>query len=85
MADVVQQLISPARITKVSPLGGSNRLDVAGIPIGRDGLVEGSTDMMAWGSEGYVTSTNTTETILVPASNAIRMYRLRFPVAWSWP
>jgi phospholipase/lecithinase/hemolysin len=87
LADVVQQLISPVRISRITAAGGSNRLDVANIPIGRNGVVEARTNLAlgSWTTVQTITSTNATQTIFVPASGPLRYYRLRFPFAWSWP
>jgi phospholipase/lecithinase/hemolysin len=85
IGDDVQQLISPVQISKITRLGGSNRLDMANIPIGRDGFVDGSTNLVAWASEANVNSTNATQTIFVSDSDPLRFYRLRFPFAWFWP
>jgi hypothetical protein len=44
MADVTQQLVSPAQIVQVTPLlTGVDQLDVASLPIGLNGVVEGIT------------------------------------------
>jgi phospholipase/lecithinase/hemolysin len=85
IAEVVQQLISPAQISNLTLLNGSNRLDVANLPIGRDGFVEGCTNFDGWTTEANITSTNATQTTFVPASSPLRFYRLRFPFTWSWP
>jgi phospholipase/lecithinase/hemolysin len=85
IADVVQQLVSPAQISALTSANGGNRLDVANIPIGRDGFVEGSTNLVSWTSEESINGTNATQTRLIPASGPQRFYRLRFPFAWSWP
>ena len=45
MADVAQQIISPVQIGKLTPLNGSNRLDLVNIPVGLNGFVEGSTNL----------------------------------------
>jgi phospholipase/lecithinase/hemolysin len=86
IADLAQQLISPVRISKLTLRNGSNRLDVANIPIGRDGFVDGSTNFLGWASGQNITSTNATQTIFVtPASVPMQFYRLRFPFTWCWP
>ena len=87
MADVVQQLISPVQITNLTLLNGSNQLDMADIPIGLNGFVDGSTNLVpgGWTSVTNINSTNATQTIFVPASAPLQFYRLRFPFAWSWP
>jgi phospholipase/lecithinase/hemolysin len=67
IADVVQQLVSPVQISKLIPLNGSNQLNVANIPIGLNGFVDGSTNLALanWTSLQNVTSTNTTQTFFV--------------------
>ncbi len=87
VADVVQQLISPVRINQITSLNGSNRLDLANVPIGLNGFVDASTNLALtnWTTVANISSTNATQTILVPASGPLQFYRLRFPYAWSWP
>ena len=87
MADVAQQLISPVRITNLTLLNGSNRLDVANMPIGLNGFVDGSTNLVLtnWVTQANFNSTNATQAIFVPVSGPLWFYRLRFPYAWSWP
>ena len=41
MADVAQQLISPVQISWLALFNGSNRLDVANMPVGLNGFVDG--------------------------------------------
>ena len=86
-ADTVQELISPANITDLALLDGSNRLDIANIPIGLDGFVDGNSNLVS-GSWTPVTNFNTTsatQAIIVPTPGPQQFYRLRFPFAWSWP
>jgi len=85
LADFVQQVISPVQISKIASLTSSNRLDVANIPIGLDGFVDASTNFVNWTQAQSFSSTNTPQTVLVPASEPRQFYRLRFPFAWSWP
>jgi phospholipase/lecithinase/hemolysin len=87
MADVAQQLVSPVMTSKVISLNGSNRLDLANVPIGLNGFVDGRTNLALgnWAQMTNFNSTSATQTIFVPASGPQRFYRLRFPFAWSWP
>jgi phospholipase/lecithinase/hemolysin len=85
IADNVQQLISPAQISALTSLDGSNRLDMINIPIGRTGFVEGSANLADWTTEANFESAGATLTILVAASGPQQFYRLRFPFTWSWP
>jgi phospholipase/lecithinase/hemolysin len=85
IADTIQQFIWPVQISKIISFNGSNRLDVANVPIGRDGFVDGSTNFIAWDSDAPFDSTNATQSIFIPTSDPVRLYRLRFPFAWTWP
>ena len=93
MANLVQRLISPAQISKITPFNGSNRLDLANVPIGQNGMVIGCTNlgMPGWktnllsnGTNKFI-GTNTTQTIYVLSSSPAWYYRLSFPYSWTWP
>jgi phospholipase/lecithinase/hemolysin len=85
IADQVQQLIAPAYISGLTQLVGTNQLVIGNTPVGRNGVVEGSTNFVNWTTNQNITSSNVTQTILVPATGPRQFYRLRFPFAWSWP
>ena len=87
MADVVQQLISPVQITNLTVFNGSNQLDAANLPIGLNGFVDGSTNLVLanWVAHTNFSSITTTHAVFVPASGPLWFYRLRFPYTWSWP
>ena len=85
IADLVQQIVSPVQVSKITSLSGSNRLDVANVPIGLNGFVDGTTNFVDWAGQTNVISTNATQSVFVPASDPMQFYRLRFPFAWSWP
>ncbi len=93
MANTAQQLISPAQISNLTALNGSNQLVMANVPIGQNGLILGRTNLLLgnWTtnllSNGTNTfaSTNTTQTVYVPASGSPWYYRLKFLYSWSWP
>jgi phospholipase/lecithinase/hemolysin len=87
MADIAQQLISPANITNLTILGASNRLDVASVPIGLRGYVVGTNNLAATNWSALISFSNNTATasLFVPASSPPQFYRLRFPFAWYWP
>jgi hypothetical protein len=87
IAGVVQQLISPASITALTLLSGSNLLAVVNIPIGLNGSVDGSSNLVSgtWTPVTTFDSTNATQAVFVPATGPWQLYRLRFPFAWSWP
>jgi len=87
LADVAQQLISPAQITNLTVLNGNSQLGVASLPIGLGGFVDGTTNLapVNWTSQTNFNSTNATQTIIVPVSGPMQFYRLRFPFTWSWP
>ena len=87
MADIVQQLISPAKITNISVFEDDCQLGVASLPIGLNGFVDGCTNLVLtnWTTRASFNSTGATQTVVVPASGPLWFYRLRFPYAWSWP
>lgn len=85
IADYVQQLIAPVRIDSIKALNGTNRLALINLPLGRDGFVESSAGFSGWANVAGITSTNLTQTILLPADGPQRFYRMRFPFVWTWP
>jgi phospholipase/lecithinase/hemolysin len=87
MANLAQQLISPVRISQLTVLNGSNRLEVANVPIGQNGLVIGRTNLVLgnWKTNVTFVSSNATQTVYVPASGSPWFYRLKFPYSWTWP
>lgn len=86
-ADKIQQLIAPAQIINLTLLEDDSQLNVANMPIGLNGYVEGCTNLVLtnWVTQASFNSTNATQTIVVPTSGPVWFYRLRFPYAWSWP
>ena len=85
IADRAQQLLSPARIANITSIGTSNQLDMTSLPVGRNGVVEISTNFLNWSTAATVTTTNLNQTVLVNAPGDQGFYRLRFPFLWSWP
>ena len=87
MANLTQQLISPVQISNLTAFNGSNQLVMANVPIGQNGLVLGRTNLLLgnWTTNANFNSTNTTQTVYVPASGSPWFYRLKFPYSWSWP
>ncbi len=85
IADKVQQLLSPARINNITSVNASNQLDMADIAVGRNGVVEVSTNLLNWSTAATVTTTNLNQSVLVNAPGEHGFYRLRFPFLWSWP
>jgi phospholipase/lecithinase/hemolysin len=87
IADVVQQLISPVRISQLTAFNGSNRLDMANVPIGQNGLVIGRTNLVLgnWKTNATFVSSNVTQSVFVTPSGPQWFYRLKFPYSWTWP
>jgi phospholipase/lecithinase/hemolysin len=83
MADLVQQMISPPMITKLTSLATSNRLDLANVPVGRNGSVLGSGDLLNWTKVQDILSTSLLQAVFVPVASSAQFYRLQFP-AWSY-
>ncbi len=86
-ADYVQQFVSPAQISQVTPLAGSNQLNVINFPAGLNGFVDATTNIAPadWLAVQSFTNATTTQTLFLPVSGPRHFYRLRFPYAWYWP
>ena len=87
MANLAQQLISPVRICNLIAFNGSNRLDMANVPIGQNGLVLGRTNLVLgnWKTNLTFVSTNATQSVFVTNSGPQWFYRLKFLYSWTWP
>jgi phospholipase/lecithinase/hemolysin len=87
MGNLAQQLISPVRISQIISLNGSNRLDMANVPVGQNGLVLGRTNLVLgnWKTNVTFVSTNATQSVFVTNSGPQWFYRLKFPYSWTWP
>lgn len=85
IADAVEQVIAPTTLTGMAVFNGSNRLDVANIPIGRNGQVCTSSNLVDWASLQSFDSTNSVQSIFVPNGGSQQFYRLTFPLTWTWP
>ena len=85
MADSAQQLLSPVQFGDIESLDDTNQLTVINNPIGRAGFVEGSTNYVDWAQRASVPTNNATETVLLPVSGLMEVYRLRYPFGWTWP
>lgn len=85
IADKAQQLLSPAIISNITSVNTSNQLDLASLPVGRNGVVEVSTNFVDWSASADIATTNLNQSILVNAPGEHGFYRLRFPFLWSWP
>ena len=86
LADTVQQVISPTRISQVFPVSNGLRVDVLNIPVGLNGFVYGRTNLTQtnWVSLQTIASTNVNQTVIIPTGPQ-QFFQLRFPFAWSWP
>jgi phospholipase/lecithinase/hemolysin len=89
IADAAQELLSPVRINKITSQNGvTNQLDLINVPIGRNGVVEGTTNFADWTVAGNVMSTNTLQSVSFSVSDPVppaQFYRVRFPFVWTWP
>jgi len=87
IADVVQQMVSPAVLTGLTNGSDGIHLAASSLPLGLGGYVEGRTNLLSgsWVSEESFNSTNLAQSLFVPAATPPHFYRLRFPYAWSWP
>jgi hypothetical protein len=73
------------QVSKITSLSGTNRLDLINVPVGLNGIVNGSTNLMSWTPVTNFSSTNDTLSVFVPVSGPLQFYRLSFPFTWTWP
>jgi phospholipase/lecithinase/hemolysin len=87
MGNLAQQLISPARISRLTAFDGGNQLDLANVPVGQNGLVLGCTNlaMPYWETNATFAGTNIVQSVYVPASGSLWFYRLKYLYSWTWP
>ena len=87
MANLAQQLISPAQIDQLTTLNGSNQLVLANVPIGQNGLVLGRTNILSgiWTTNTSFVGTNVTQTLFFPAAGPQWFYRVSYLYSWTWP
>ena len=85
IADLIQQQISPPRIRHVEKTGGGFDLTLENVPVGRDGHISGSSNLVDWFNDQAVTSTSTTQVESVTSADSSRFFRADFPFSWTWP
>lgn len=91
LAAFIQQVISPLKMNSFSLSGGNVQIQLANIPLGRAGSIQGSSTLQSpWSvdlaiSEPFVSGGSTTKSYSFAASGAKRFYRAAFPVVWVWP
>ncbi len=70
IADVTQQIISPAQIAQITPINSaSNQLAIVNVPIGLNGFVEGCTNLTSpyWTTLQPISGVAPVQSYLVPA------------------
>jgi outer membrane lipase/esterase len=88
MGNLAQQLLSPACVSQITVLNGSNRLDLANVPVGQSNLVLECTNLAMWGwktNNSPFLGTNMAQSVYVPASGSPWYYRLKYLYSWTWP
>ena len=87
LAAFFQQIISPVKVNNLSLSGGNVQIQVANIPLGRDGVILGSANLQPpWAQDAAIDEDLlTTQTFVFPANGPRRFYRVAFPVVWTWP
>jgi len=84
-ADMTQAMLSPPIASAITRAGDGNQLTISNAPIGLDGVVMGSQDLLNWSPVQNFETTNATQAIMIPFDGPKSFYRLRFPFDWSWP
>jgi hypothetical protein len=81
MAAFAKQALPTLMLQKLSVKDGSLRLDFSGLPVGRSGTVEATTNLLAWTTIASVSVTNSTQTVITSMSGLGEQcfFRLNFP------
>ncbi len=85
IADVIFQAIAPPAIETIAPVAGGCRLDLVNVPVGRDGVIDGSGDLNDWSEDLEFAGINANQSVIVPSTEPARFFRARYPVVWTWP
>ncbi len=91
LAEFFQRAIAPPKVGSIAVSGGNVQMQVANIPLGRAGAIQGSATLSApWANdfpinEPAAVGGATTKSYTFPASGPNRFYRVGFPVVWTWP
>jgi phospholipase/lecithinase/hemolysin len=84
VADFVQTIATPPRITQFVRAGATYRFELAGLPLGRTGRLESNTNLLSaggWATRASIAVTGATQTISISTNGlpAPCFFRLSFP------
>lgn len=91
LADLSQKMISPVKVNAISRSGNTSQITIANIPLGRQGIVEGSSNLQPpWNpdvtfTQPFSAGGSTTGNVNATSTAPSRFYRVKFPVVWTWP
>lgn len=90
LAEFVKELLSPVRVAGIDVAGGEAQLQLANIPLAREGVVESrATPEEDWQEAVVIDEPaiggSTGKMVPVPAIGPVGFFRARFPVVWTWP
>lgn len=91
LADLAQKMISPVKVNGISRSGTISQITIANIPLGRQGIVEGSSNLLPpWSqdvtfTQPFTAGGSTTGSVNATSTAPSRFYRVKFPVVWTWP
>lgn len=91
LADFFQKIVSPVKVNSIACVGGNVQLQIANVPLGRAGSIQGGSNLQPpWSTElsidePFVSGGTTTKDYSFPTSGSKRFYRVGFPVVWTWP
>jgi thermolabile hemolysin len=84
VANFIQQLVTPVRISRFQRQGSQYQFDLVDLPVGRTGTLESANSLLnqvSWTSRADFVVTNTTQTVFI-STNGLRnsgFFRLNFP------
>lgn len=85
LASLFQGLVAPAKFEGASAVGTGVQLDLRGMPVGRNFVIEESTNLSDWAECQSVVCTNVNQSHVVATGRPQGFYRVQFPLLWTWP
>ena len=70
IAELAQQLIASPGISDITTVAEGCQLDLFNVPVGRNGLIQGSTNLVNWTTDLNFNSGTTAQSVVVPATGS---------------
>ena len=91
LTGLAQKMICPMNVNGISRSGSTSQITIGSIPLGRQWIVEGSSNLqLPWNqdvtfTQPFTAGGSTTGSVNATSTAPSRFYRVSFPVVWTWP